>query len=109
MGRLILNIAVSPFEDGTTRTLIDLNHMTIGTLHIAPAGYVIAIFLLPLELTIQEDIDVVSWQPRIERARQLLPRCCGSDQMRRHNYDEVGFILLVTRASEQRTENRDRS
>src|SRR5260221_12432692 len=109
MGRLILDIATSPFEYGTTRTLIDLNHMTIGTLHIAPAGYVIAIFLLPLELTIEEDIDVVSRQPRIERARQLLARRCRSDQVWRNDDDEVGFNLLITRASEQRAANRDRS
>src|SRR5216683_1314764 len=107
--RLIIDMTTSPFEDGPTRTLIELNHMTIWTLHIAPGGYVVGKFLFPLELTIQEDIDIVSWQPGIERGRQLLARRGWLYQMRRDDDDEVGFVLLITSAPEQRTEDRDRS
>ena len=86
-----------------------VDHVPIWALDIAAAGDVVAKFLLLLHLTHQEKVDVVGGYVIVQWTGQPLPRHARCDEMRRDDDHQIGLLLLVGGAPEQRTEHRHRS
>ena len=92
--------------DGDGPGSIDLNHVPIRALQSATLGDILMVTLLHLRLAIEEEVNVVTGKALVERRRQLLPGHGRPDQPWRHDDDEIGFLLLVGGAAEQRAQNR---
>src|ERR1700722_12716596 len=85
------------------------NDVAVRAMHLAAAVDVVEGALLHLGLAEQEEVDVVARQAPVERRRELLPRRGRLDEMRRDDDDEIGLVLLIARAREQRAEHRHRA
>src|SRR5215475_368484 len=64
------------------------------------------LFSRDLGFSKQKEIDVIRRQRVICRHFDLIPRPGRTDEMRRDNDGEVGFVLLIGLAGEQHTQNR---
>jgi len=75
--------------------------MAVRPLHIATGINVVVITLANVHLAVQEEIDVIGRQTRIERRRQFLTRCGRCDHVRRDDDYQIGLLLLIGRTAEQ--------
>src|ERR1700677_1383921 len=59
-----------------------------------------------LGLTHQEEVDVIAWQCAVERRMHGIGRPQRTHNVRRHQDDQIGSVLLVLGAAEQRAKHR---
>ncbi len=88
------------------RAVIRSDHVAVGAFDLAAGIDVVGVALAHFHLAVEEEVDIVGRQARVQRRRQHLAGCGGRDEMRRDEDDEIGLVLLVGRTAEQRAQHR---
>src|SRR5258708_4049979 len=92
----------------TGRANLRRDEVAIGILHLAARIDIVVVALADVHLAVEEEVNVIGRQTGFKRRGQLLTRRRGGDQARRNDDHQVGFLLLVRRAAEQRAKHRNR-
>ncbi len=89
------------------RTVWGRDDVAVWACQVCARCHEIGVALADIGLTVEEEVHVVAWKPFVERRCQTLARDHRRDEMRRHNYNQIGLLLLIVGTAKQRAQYRD--
>src|SRR5260370_14108725 len=108
--RAIIFCSVPRPDDGAlhpARTVGGRDDVTVWACQVCARGHKIGIALADVGLAIEKKVHVVAGQPLVKLRCQTLARDHRRDEVRRHNDNQIGLLLLIIGTAKQRAQYRD--